>query len=138
MRTMWLNIGKYIAVSVVLCVLPMLSGCVSDGVYSQDKIDGPFKDYDAAFRDAIMHRWDTLLDKGRRNHVGKVVLRFHLNYDGSITGMKVLEDDVGGEQAAICQKAVLLSAPFPHWPPDMLEMIGANYREITYTFNYYK
>jgi hypothetical protein len=85
-----------------------------------------------------MHKWDALLGKSRRDHVGKVVLRFRLNYDGSITDMKVLEDDVGGGQAAFCQKAVSSSAPFPNWPPDMLRMVGANYREITYTFNYYK
>ena len=121
-----------------ILVLVLLSGCASDGVYSQDKIGGPFKDYDTAFRDSIMHQWGTLLDKNKRDRIGKVVVQFRLNYDGSITDMKVLEDDVGAEQVAICQKAVLSSAPFPHWPKDMIRMVGANYRVITYTFNYYK
>jgi hypothetical protein len=116
----------------------LLSGCVSDGVYSQDKIGGPFKSYDTAFRDSIMRQWGTLLDGKKRDRIGKVVLQFRLNYDGSITDMKVLEDGVGAEQVAICQKAVLSSALFPHWPEDMIRMVGANYRVITYTFNYYK
>ena len=29
------------------------------------------------------------------------------------------------------------AAPFGKWPPDMARMIGANYREITFTFYYY-
>jgi len=119
-------------------VLALLSGCVSDGVYSQDKIGGPFKDYDTAFRDSIMHRWDALLNRNKRDRIGKVVLQFRLNYDGSITDLKVLEDGVGSEQVAVCQKAVSLSAPFHPWPQDMIRMIGANYREMTFTFNYYK
>jgi|ERR1039458_990069 hypothetical protein len=121
-----------------ILVLALLSGCVSDGVYSQDKIGGPFKDYDIAFRDSVMHQWGTLLDRNKRDRIGKVVLQFRLNYDGSITDMKILEDGVGAKQVAICQKAVLTSAPFPHWPEDMIRMVGANYRVITYTFNYYK
>lgn len=138
MTTYLIRICKFIVASVVVGVLLMLSGCVSDGIHSQDKIDGPFKDYDTAFRDTVIHRWDTLLEKCTSKQVGKVVLRFHLNYDGSITDMKILEDNVGSELAAICQKAILSAAPFQHWPPDMLRMVGANFREITFTFHYNK
>lgn len=121
-----------------ILVLMLLSGCVSHGVYSQDRIGGPFKDYDTACRDSIMHRWGTLLDGYKRDRIGKVELQFRLNYDGSITDMKVLDASVGAEQVAICQKAVSFSAPFSPWPQDMIRMVGANYRVITFTFNYYK
>ena len=97
-----------------------------------------FKNYDTAFRDSIVHRWKALLDgnKSDQQRIGKVVLQFHLNYDGSVTDMKVIEDSVGKGQAPICQQAVLSSAPFPSWPARMRELIGANYRAITFTFNY--
>jgi hypothetical protein len=121
-----------------ILVLALLSGCVSDGVYSQAKIGGPFKDYDTAFRDSITQRWDTLLAGSKSRRIGKVVLQFRLNYDGSITDLKVLEDEVGSEQLAVCEKAVSLSSPFQPWPQDMIRLIGANYREMTFTFNYYK
>ena len=46
----------------------------------------------AAFIEAVQHRWYDLLDNigydGYRH--GKVVLQFHLNYDGRITDMKVV------------------------------------------------
>ena len=29
------------------------------------------------------------------------------------------------------------AAPFEKWPPDMRRMIGANFREITFSFFYY-
>ena len=104
------------------------------------EISGPFKTYDRAFRNSIMQSWYTLLDKSKigAHKTGKIVLQFHLNYDGRVTEMKVLEDGVGDEQAAVCQRAVLSVAPFPRWPEDMKRMVGENYRAITYTFNYYK
>ena len=118
----------------------MVSGCVSGEVYPQEKINGPFKSYDTVLRNTIMQRWHSLLDRGKfaQHKIGKIVLQFHLNYDGSITDIKVLEDGVGDEQVAICQEAVYSSAPFSRWPKDMIRMVGANYRVITYTFNYYK
>jgi len=66
-----------------------------------------------------------------------VTLRFHLNYDGSIADMKVLENTVGDVLGYVCQKAVTDPAPFSPWPGEMRRLIGENYREITFTFYYY-
>ena len=60
-----------------ILVLALLSGCVSDGVYSQAMIGGPFKDYDTAFRDSITHRWGTLLSGAK---VAELV-RWYCNFD---------------------------------------------------------
>ena len=99
----------------------------------------PFGAYDAAFIQAVSQHWYDLLDSHNfaQDRSGKVVLRFHLNYDGSISDMKVVQNTVGELLCYVCQKAVMDPAPFARWPSDMREMVGANYREITFTFYYY-
>ena len=99
----------------------------------------PFGAYDAAFIEAVTQRWYDLLDSRQfaMDRSGKVTLRFHLNYDGSIADMKVLGNTVGDVLGYVCQKAVTDPAPFAPWPGEMRRIIGENYREITFTFYYY-
>jgi hypothetical protein len=99
----------------------------------------PFGAYDQAFIEAVTQRWYDLLDSRQfaMDRTGKVMLRFHLNYDGSIDDMKILGNTVGDVLGYVCQKAVTDPAPFAPWPGDMRRMIGENYREITFTFYYY-
>jgi outer membrane biosynthesis protein TonB len=99
----------------------------------------PFGAYDAALVEAVTQRWYDLLDSQQfaMDRTGRVTLRFHLNYDGSITEMNVLQNTVGDLLGYVCQKALSDPAPFAPWPADMRRMIGENYREITFTFYYY-
>lgn len=108
-------------------------------VPSFDAKQTPFGEYDAKFIEAVTQRWYDLLDSQQfaRDRSGKVTLQFHLNYDGSVTDMKILENSVGDLLAYVCQKAVSDPAPFAPWPSDMREMVGKDYREITFTFYYY-
>jgi len=108
-------------------------------VPSFDAKQTPFGAYDEAIIEAIQQRWDDLLDSQQfaRDRSGKVTLRFHLNYDGRITDMEVLENNVGDLLGYVCQKAIEDPAPFAAWPSDMRRMVGMNYREITFTFYYY-
>jgi hypothetical protein len=98
-----------------------------------------FGQYDSDFVDAVTYRWYSLLDsqKFALDRTGKVMLRFHLNYDGTITEMTVLENTVGDLLGYVCQKAINDPAPFKPWPEEMRRLVGANYREITFTFYYY-
>ena len=98
-----------------------------------------FGAYDATFIQAVTQRWYDLLDSRQfsRDRSGKVVVRFHLNYDGTITDMKVMQNTVGDLLCYVCQKAVMDPAPFAKWPSDMRELVGGEYREITFTFYYY-
>ena len=98
-----------------------------------------FGQYDSEFVDAVTYRWYSLLDSQQfaLDRTGKVTLRFHLNYDGTITDMTVLENTVGDLLGYVCQQAINEPAPFKSWPADMRRMVGANYREITFTFYYY-
>jgi len=99
----------------------------------------PFGDYDAAIIEAVSQRWYDLLDNHRyaQDRSGKVMLRFKLKPDGSIIEMQPLENTVGQMLGYLCQEAIEEAAPFAKWPPDMSRMIGANYRDITFTFYYY-
>lgn len=97
----------------------------------------PFGAYDAAIIAAIQNRWYSLIDSQRLTRAtGKVVLQFRLNYDGRVTDMTVLENNVGGLLSALCQRAVEDPAPFDPWPSDMRRLVGANFREVKFTFYY--
>lgn len=98
----------------------------------------PFGSYDGAIIAAIQKRWYDLLDERdfARGHVGKVVLTFRLNSNGSITEMRVAENEVTDILALICQRAVLDPAPYAPWPNDMRRLVGADYREVKFTFHH--
>ncbi len=97
----------------------------------------PFGAYDAALVEAISQRWFTLLEE--RDYAsdsrGKVILQFHLHYDGRITDMSVAGNTAGEVLGLICQKAVMDPAPFAQWPSDMRRMMGDT-RSIQFTFYY--
>ena len=97
-----------------------------------------FGDYDAQLVAAITQRWWNLLDSQQfaLDRSGKVVLQFRLNYDGTITDMKVVQNDVGELLGYVCQKAVNDPAPFEKWPSEMRFKLGDS-RDIQFTFYYY-
>jgi hypothetical protein len=98
--------------------------------------------YDAQFIRAVQQRWYDLLDSSNFSfdRHGRVVLQFHLNYDGTITDMKVVDDTVDGSPDGImgilCQRAVRDPAPFEKWPREMRLEINKDYREIQFAFYY--
>jgi outer membrane biosynthesis protein TonB len=99
----------------------------------------PFGEYDAEFVDAVTYRWYSLLDSQQfaLDRTGRVRVRFHLNHDGSITDITVVENTVGEVLGYVCQKAISDPSPYKPWTPEMRRLVGANYREITFTFYYY-
>jgi hypothetical protein len=113
-------------------------GVAARGRIALDVTATPFGAYDAAFIEAVQECWYGILDRARfTQHSGKVVLEFRLTVDGRITNMRMLHNEVGELQAAFCQRAVQDPAPYARWPNDMRRVIGADYREVTFTFHYY-
>ena len=106
---------------------------------SLDAMSTPFGAYDRAIIDAIQARWYALLDSQQfaSDRTGMVTVYFHLNPDGTVTESKITGNTVGDLLGYVCQEAIEQAAPFGKWPPDMRRMIGANFREITFTFYYY-
>jgi hypothetical protein len=95
--------------------------------------------YDELIIEAVQQRWDDLLESRQfaLDRTGRVTLRFHLNYDGTVSDMTVLNNSVGELLSLVCQDAIEEAAPFAPWTGEMRRTIGANYREISFTFLYY-
>ena len=100
------------------------------------KVTG-FSDYDRRFIEAVSQHWYDLLESQRftLDRTGKVVLRFRLNCDGSISEMTIAENTVGDLLGYVCQKAVLDNAPFERWPSNMRLELG-EYCDVQFTFYY--
>jgi hypothetical protein len=98
-----------------------------------------FGDYDRAIVDAVTSHWYDLLDSHRfaQDRAGKVILHFKLKPDGSVEELEIQENTVGELLGYVCEESVQEAAPFGKWPSDMLREIGANYRDISFTFYYY-
>ena len=98
-----------------------------------------FGDYDRGIIDAVTARWYDLLDSHRfaQDRTGRVVLHFKLKPDGTVEEMKILENTVGDLLGYVCEESVQEAAPFGKWPSDMRREIGANFRDISFTFYYY-
>lgn len=96
-----------------------------------------FGEYDRRIVEAVTQRWYDLLDKhGFAQGGGKVSVRFKLKPDGSVEELRFVENTVG-VLCYVCSSAIQEAAPFGKWPSDMQRLIGANFREITFTFYYY-
>ena len=102
-----------------------------------DAISLPFGAYDAAVFAAIQDRFLSLCESQTLTRgQGRVVIDFHLNYDGRISDLVVQEVTVSELLSAIAQRAILDPAPYAKWSDEMHRLIGKNYRSIRVTFNY--
>jgi len=98
-----------------------------------------FGDYDLAIIRAVQQRWDDLRESHNfsDDRAGRTVVHFKLQPDGTITEVEMLDNSVGQLLGYVCEEAIEEAAPFGKWPDDMRREIGANYRDITFTFYYY-
>jgi hypothetical protein len=98
----------------------------------------PLGNYDARFIAAVQQCWFALLEEQHfsLDRTGKVVLDFRLTVDGRITDMRVVESTVGDIYTTICQLAITKPSPYERWPGDVRRMVGADHREIRFTFFY--
>ena len=98
-----------------------------------------FSDYDTAFVERVSGQWYKLLDSGKfeLDYTGKVVLRFRLHSDGTVSDIKISKNNVGSLLGFVCVKAVNNSMPFPKWSPEMVKKLGT-YVDIEFTFDYFQ
>lgn len=104
-----------------------------------DLLKTPFGNYDAAVIQAIQQCWFDLLERHPivQNTRGKVVLKFWMKSDGSVSDLKVVENSAGDDlQSYACEAAVRKPAPYDPWPEDMRRVIQSDRREIRFTFYY--
>ena len=98
-----------------------------------------FGAYESTLVAAISQRWFDLLDERNwaADNRGKVVIKFSLHYDGTITGVKVNENTTGAEVLGyVCVKAIQDPAPYAPWPSDMRHEIASGVFEVQFTFYY--
>ncbi len=98
-----------------------------------------FGAYESTLVAAISQRWWDLLDERgyAADNRGKVIVRFDLHYDGSITGAKIYENSTGAEVLGyVCVKAIQDPAPYAPWPSDMRHEIAKGVLEVRFTFFY--
>ncbi len=106
---------------------------------SLDVKASPYGNYDRLLIAAIQNRWYALLDEHHFafERSGKVVLKFKLRSDGSVTDISQVESQVGDIWSFICESAVLTQSPYAKWPSEMRRLVGTDSREITFTFHYF-
>lgn len=98
----------------------------------------PLGNYDARFVAAVQQCWYALLEEQHYSldRMGKVILDFRLTVDGRITNMRVVESSVGDIYTTICQLAVTKPSPYERWPGDVRREVGADHRDVRFTFFY--
>ena len=67
---------------------------------------------------------------------GKVVFQCNLDFQGRLTGLKVLENTMDDDCAAVFQKALLERSPYDAWPGDVHKKFGADHLELVVTINF--
>jgi hypothetical protein len=99
--------------------------------------------YDQNLNRKIENRWYALLDETKwpsPEKSGKTVVTFNLYPDGKTDALKVVTNTAPVSELVALQ-AIKDCTPFPKWPDDMRRMVitdKKDYREITFTFDYYK
>lgn len=101
----------------------------------------PFEDYDTK----LIHTVNVAIRKAAgsgnadlfaQRFPGSVTVRFRLNFQGRLTDPQVLQNALGDQCAEVFKKALLDRSPYPAWPDDAHQSLGADYRDITMIFTY--
>jgi len=105
---------------------------------SLDVKSSPLGDYHYRMVLAVQEQWYRLLEERRYalERIGKVVIKFDLHSDGTITGLETENSDVGEVLSFLCELSVMQPAPFGRWPMEIRRVIGGDVIPVTFTFNY--
>jgi len=105
------------------------------GVISSQPL--PFPEYDQPLVKKIYGRWQDLLNAQPQPAAkGVVVVEFLLHEDGSVSRLRRLPSEVTPRLEQLCERAILETAPFRKWTPEMRTEIGADTRLITIRFDF--
>jgi len=99
-----------------------------------------FEQYDNEMINRIKGHWNELMEsdsiKKKQFTTGRVVVGYRLYPDGHISDVKVISCNVSEVFAYVCVSAVSDPAPYAGWNPEMRKMVGTDFREIRFTFNF--
>jgi len=92
----------------------------------------PWKGYDQLIASHLNTKWLTIIAE-KDFTPAKVVAKFRLHEDGSVSDIKISGDDV---HATYCEASIMQCAPFPQWPDELQTGTGLGIREVIYTFEF--
>lgn len=96
-----------------------------------------YGEYDAYMFRIIEKHWHNILRSSTARGIGRVHMKFRLHRDGRITGLKIGSYETSQVLALFCQRAIQETAPHAPWPEEMVEEIGANFRDMEIDFHYH-
>jgi len=138
MRTLFFIVGlSYCVCLLTSCATPK-SNFAPVSASDTSNSDISIGSYDKEMVNCITRRWEDLLKKHRYNYdrQGVVVIEFREHQNGNVSNFHTKQNDVGVLLGLLCEESIQQCAPFSPWSPDMVRMIGTDYRQITFTFNY--
>ncbi|MBC8095329.1 MAG: hypothetical protein H7Y43_05925 [Akkermansiaceae bacterium] len=96
--------------------------------------------YDEELISTAERRWYDLLDTlprgAGKTEPGKVVLKFRLHADGTVSDVKAISGTVDEGLTLLCFKALTDPAPYRRWPAEMRALFKQDYREMEFSFTY--
>ena len=97
-----------------------------------------YGDYTQRMMEAIQSSWWSIIERSRFEGVsrGRVVVRFRLHRDGTVTDTQILGTEVTRVMSLACKDAVMAPAPYDIWRADMVAMYGES-DTVTINFHYY-
>jgi hypothetical protein len=114
------------------------AGVSRNGIAAFNVEGSPFGAYDKQIVRAVQSRWYQLIDQNNLNMdgAGKVTVHFQLLNDGSVQGVKTVENTAGEILALFCEKAIVDSGPFEALPQNLRLLVGSEPRDVDFTFYY--
>lgn len=113
------------------------AGVPHRGITAFNVASSPFGEYDKKIVQAVRSRWYALIDRyGIYERTGEVTLYFELYDDGSVHNLDRKSNSAGEILALYCEKAIVDSAPFDPLPAPLRVLVGAEPREVNFTFYY--
>lgn len=107
------------------------------GKISMNVNGSEFGEYEQRLLEAISYRWEALSERsGNILMAGRIVIKYTLNKDGTITDLDITKYTTSREAALICLDAVASQSPQPAWSDDMVEKFGDK-KQMAVQFIYY-
>ncbi len=96
------------------------------GALAIDARFSQYGDYTQRMLEAIQSSWWSIIERSRFEGMsrGRVVVRFRLHRDGTVTDAAILSNDVSRVMSLACKDAVMAPAPYDVWRADMVALYG--------------
>lgn len=108
------------------------------GLTAVDSRFSEFGAYEQRMTEAVARQWYLLASmQNLSSEAGtQVVVEFFLNTSGEITSIKILFNSSTTTGKTLCEQAILSTAPYGKWTPEMIAVLGSQDQSVKFTFYY--